>query len=41
MKHRNPTLLFLLLASASVLFLLFIFPSLRYVSNAREASWWE
>ena len=36
MKHRNPTLLFLLLASASVLFLLF-FPSHRSVtSQTRE-----
>src|SRR5216684_9144972 len=33
MKHRNPTLLFLLLTSASVLFLLFIFPSLRSVTS--------
>ncbi|HVS81238.1 MAG TPA: VWA domain-containing protein [Pyrinomonadaceae bacterium] len=37
MKHRNPTLLFLFLASASVLFLLFIFPSHRSVtSQTRE-----
>jgi hypothetical protein len=37
MKHRNPTLLFLLLASASVLFLLFLFPSLWSVtSQTRE-----
>ena len=37
MKHRNPTLLFLLLASASVLFLLFIFPALWSVtSQTRE-----
>jgi hypothetical protein len=39
MKHRNPTLLFLLLASASMLFLLFLFlfPSLGSVtSQTRE-----
>src|SRR6266480_397206 len=37
MKHRNPTLLFLLLAAASVLFLLFNFPSLWSVtSQTRE-----
>src|SRR5260370_7061113 len=37
MKHRNPTLLFLLLASASVLCLLFLFPSLWSVtSQTRE-----
>ena len=37
MKHRNPTLLFLLVASASVLFLLSNFPSLRSVtSQTRE-----
>ena len=37
MKNRNPTLLFLLFASASILFLLFIFPSLRSVtSQTRE-----
>src|SRR5229473_8572202 len=37
MKHRNPTLLFLLLASASILFLVFNSPSLRSVtSQTRE-----
>ena len=37
MKHRNPTLLFLLLSSASVLFLLFIFsPLISVTSQTRE-----
>ncbi len=36
MKHRNPTLLLLLLASASVLFLLFNFPFLMVTSQTRE-----